>query len=665
MTLVKLKEICKEAGLPTCPQAVEKLELQCQMFCEIGECLSAYSEVRVLHLERNSLTGIQNLSTLLHLRCLYLNNNSIASIQGLNTLTSLQVLDLSHNQIRRVEGLEGLGGLQVLLLSGNRLTDRGSLERLHACGGRLAELDLSHNTISDLGVLEVLEALPVLSTLTLISNPLSPQADPDKTEQPLLKNYRRTLISRCTHLTALDHIPILPSERAYSQAWRHHQPDQTTSPDHNFLLFLSLFPSQLPPLEQLHTNRPTRFPLSPQTANKIPTPVIASPPAASSSPGARQHTKSALPPALLVILPPLTEVSPLMEKDLLFPVFAKLNSPALLTVALVCGTWAAAAAPLLLSRRREQARERLSRVQSQHAAVSAELVACMVVENSAGDSQQQRLCDMGVRWTLSAPRPLVQLFHALQPLWDKVTGASECGGREAEQQQAGREACLPSLSTEVDMDSESWRLVAWSSALKMLKVGTTASRSYSQRRFLCQLELRQLQTRTGTADDLEGYIPELDASSVGRLSRAAGSLCRWLLGSEAHMVAYIEWESAWQQQLSTPCTPSSKDGQKHLEPVSPSTQTWSVTQGVSREDEGASESTHPATPSAAVAEILYGDDQPQTQGPHHSSSQVGIGGLTTERAPSPVAPQAAALIVASNLLFSRAGKLAASRCGDA
>lgn len=54
-------------------------------------CLSAYSEVRVLHLERNSLTGIQNLSTLLHLRCLYLNNNSIASIQGLNTLTSLQV----------------------------------------------------------------------------------------------------------------------------------------------------------------------------------------------------------------------------------------------------------------------------------------------------------------------------------------------------------------------------------------------------------------------------------------------------------------------------------------------------------------------------------------------------------------------------------------------
>lgn len=55
-------------------------------------------------------------------------------------LSPVQVLDLSHNQIRRVEGLEGLGGLQVLLLSGNRLTDRGSLERLHACGGRLAEL---------------------------------------------------------------------------------------------------------------------------------------------------------------------------------------------------------------------------------------------------------------------------------------------------------------------------------------------------------------------------------------------------------------------------------------------------------------------------------------------------------------------------------------------
>jgi hypothetical protein len=42
MTLAKLIEICKESGHPVSPLAVTRLELNCQLFTHIGECIAEY-----------------------------------------------------------------------------------------------------------------------------------------------------------------------------------------------------------------------------------------------------------------------------------------------------------------------------------------------------------------------------------------------------------------------------------------------------------------------------------------------------------------------------------------------------------------------------------------------------------------------------------------------
>ena len=45
MTLAKLLQICRENGSPSNPLAVTRLELSCQLFTQIEDCISAFSEV--------------------------------------------------------------------------------------------------------------------------------------------------------------------------------------------------------------------------------------------------------------------------------------------------------------------------------------------------------------------------------------------------------------------------------------------------------------------------------------------------------------------------------------------------------------------------------------------------------------------------------------------
>ncbi|KAL6750828.1 hypothetical protein V8C86DRAFT_3143047 [Haematococcus lacustris] len=216
----KIRQINKEIGLPLCPLAVTRLELNCQLLTEIPDCIQDFQDCSSLLLGHNRINHIAHLSRLTQLRCLYLNNNAISNIQGLQGLLQLRVLDLSSNQIQRLEGLQGLPALEALLLGANQLSSASDIKHLLEVPS-LVELDLGHNHLADMEVLQVLAALPALQTLTLLHNPLAAAASSSSRQHntPLLQHYRRTLICRCRTLTALDQRPVFPQERRYAEAW--------------------------------------------------------------------------------------------------------------------------------------------------------------------------------------------------------------------------------------------------------------------------------------------------------------------------------------------------------------------------------------------------------------------------------------------------------------
>lgn len=72
MTAAALRALCRDEGGPTTPSAVTHLHCNCAGFERIGEELSAYSELEILHLEKNHFSRIENLERLRRLTCLYL-----------------------------------------------------------------------------------------------------------------------------------------------------------------------------------------------------------------------------------------------------------------------------------------------------------------------------------------------------------------------------------------------------------------------------------------------------------------------------------------------------------------------------------------------------------------------------------------------------------------
>ncbi|KXZ46731.1 hypothetical protein GPECTOR_41g696 [Gonium pectorale] len=98
MTLAKLVEICKESGLPLAPLAVTRLELNCQLFTRIGECIAEYRHVFMAGRGRPHPPLAYGLN---QLRLLDLSGNELTTLAGLAGLPSLEalLLDLGHNQL--------------------------------------------------------------------------------------------------------------------------------------------------------------------------------------------------------------------------------------------------------------------------------------------------------------------------------------------------------------------------------------------------------------------------------------------------------------------------------------------------------------------------------------------------------------------------------------
>jgi dynein assembly factor 1 len=209
MSVLELKRVCREHGLYSTPELNDKLYLHYKGYCKI-ENLEAYSDVKVLYLEGNGFVQIEGVNTLKQLRCLYLQENLLTTIENLAGCEQLHTLNLNQNQIAGIDDdvLRAHPHLHTLMLAKNRLSLACHLQAL-TTAPELSVVDLSSNNIGDVGILDVLAAMPALKVLYLKDNPVV----------SAIKNYRKTVISRCRQLTYLDDRPVDEEERRCVNAW--------------------------------------------------------------------------------------------------------------------------------------------------------------------------------------------------------------------------------------------------------------------------------------------------------------------------------------------------------------------------------------------------------------------------------------------------------------
>jgi hypothetical protein len=133
------------------------------------------SDIKILYLNINKITQIENLSALTDLQELHLQNNKLTGIGGLNCLASLTKLDLSNNMIKSIEGVKYLKALEWLNIENNLLQSLFLSEILELTG--LVELHASANYISNLKECLQLKSLTNLSILDLSSNDVCKATD--------------------------------------------------------------------------------------------------------------------------------------------------------------------------------------------------------------------------------------------------------------------------------------------------------------------------------------------------------------------------------------------------------------------------------------------------------------------------------------------------------
>ena len=208
MDSATLKQLCKKHDLYHQPALNDTLYLHFHGFMEIGAGLAEYSGLRVLWLEGNRISKVENLEALTELRTLYLNDNLLTKIEGLEAQVLLASLHLENNSIACLENLSHLTALKSLFLKGNELKEAKDVEHLCTCPS-LETLDLHSNKIEDPSVLTVLASLPALRGLHLQGNPVVRK----------IKNYRKTVIWHCKELRFLDDRPVMERERIAAEAY--------------------------------------------------------------------------------------------------------------------------------------------------------------------------------------------------------------------------------------------------------------------------------------------------------------------------------------------------------------------------------------------------------------------------------------------------------------
>ncbi|XP_040271702.1 leucine-rich repeat-containing protein 49 isoform X1 [Bufo bufo] len=219
----------------------DKLNLERQGFT-VFPVIEGEEQLRLLYLQHNFITTIQNLSSFNRLIFIDLYDNQIEEINGLSSLRSLRVLMLGKNRIQKISNLENLKNLDVLDLHGNQISKienighlgelrvlnlaRNQISQVENLNGldSLTELNLRHNNIS---VVSDVETLPSLQLLYLSFNNISRLNDilclADSTSlsdvtldgNPIAQEswYRQTILGHMLQLRQLDMKRITEEER--------------------------------------------------------------------------------------------------------------------------------------------------------------------------------------------------------------------------------------------------------------------------------------------------------------------------------------------------------------------------------------------------------------------------------------------------------------------
>ena len=207
MTASLLRKYCKDNGLYSTPSINDKLYLHYKGFRCIQN-LEEYTGLRCIWLEGNGLSRIEGLEKQTNLRTLFLQENIIEKIENLEAQVDLDALNLSKNYITKIENLSHMKKLTSLNLSHNLLSNASDIKEL-ADLESIQTIDLQHNKITDVDILDIFGTLKDLRVLYLMGNPVVKS----------IKHYRKTIISRCKLLKYLDDRPVFEDERRRVEAW--------------------------------------------------------------------------------------------------------------------------------------------------------------------------------------------------------------------------------------------------------------------------------------------------------------------------------------------------------------------------------------------------------------------------------------------------------------
>lgn len=207
MTKRVLEAICKDLKLYRTPHLNDKLYLHFKGFTKI-ENLEAYTGVKALWLESNSIGKIEGLKNMVELRCLYLHQNGIEHIENLEQCQMLTNINLSSNCLRSISNLSCLPNLAQLQLTDNYLESYESIAHLAECKS-LTVIDLKNNKLDNPAIVDIFKQLPDLRVLVLSGNPVVKK----------IKSYRKTLVVEIASLTYIDERPVFDDERRTAAAW--------------------------------------------------------------------------------------------------------------------------------------------------------------------------------------------------------------------------------------------------------------------------------------------------------------------------------------------------------------------------------------------------------------------------------------------------------------